>query len=87
MNNSENNFANFDLDAEHKVLRRGGEIVPLPPKAVELLVVLVKNRGEVVSKNELLELSGKERSSKKACFPTMSIFCEKLWRNSVRAKI
>lgn len=48
-------FANFDLDAERKVLRRGGEIVPLPLKAVELLIVLLKNRGEVVSKKELLE--------------------------------
>ncbi len=52
---SKNSFANFDLDVEHKVLRRGGEIVPLPLKAVELLIVLLKNRGEVVSKNELLE--------------------------------
>lgn len=51
----ENSFANFDLDVEHKVLRRGGEIVPLPLKTVELLIVLLKNRGEVVSKNELLE--------------------------------
>jgi DNA-binding winged helix-turn-helix (wHTH) protein/tetratricopeptide (TPR) repeat protein len=52
---SKNSFANFDLDVEHKVLRRGGEIVPLPLKAVELLIVLLRNRGEVVSKNELLE--------------------------------
>ena len=56
MNNGRNNsFANLDLDVEHKVLRRGGEIVPLPLKAVELLIVLLKHRGEVVSKNELLE--------------------------------
>ncbi len=54
-NGKENSFANFDLDVEHKVLRRGGEIVPLPLKAVELLIVLLKNSGEVVSKNELLE--------------------------------
>ena len=52
---SKNSFANFDLDVEHKVLRRGGAIVPLPLKAVELLIVLLENRGEVVSKNELLE--------------------------------
>jgi TolB-like protein/Tfp pilus assembly protein PilF len=48
-------FAGFDLDAERKVLRRGGAIVPLPPKAVELLVVLFRNRGQVVTKNELLD--------------------------------
>ncbi|HEY0459361.1 MAG TPA: winged helix-turn-helix domain-containing protein [Pyrinomonadaceae bacterium] len=51
----DNSFSGFDLDAERKILRRGGEIVPLPPKAVELLVVLLKNRGEVVSKAELLD--------------------------------
>lgn len=54
MSNS-NSFSGFDLDAKHKILRRGGEIVPLPPKAVELLIVLLENRGEVVSKNELLD--------------------------------
>jgi TolB-like protein/Flp pilus assembly protein TadD len=36
-------------------LRRGGEIVRLPPKAVELLIVLFRNRGEVVTKTELLD--------------------------------
>ncbi|MDQ4121321.1 MAG: winged helix-turn-helix domain-containing protein [Acidobacteriota bacterium] len=55
MNDNAHNFEGFELDAERKILRRGGEIVPLPPKAVELLVVLIKSRGEVVSKNELLE--------------------------------
>ncbi|HZH33796.1 MAG TPA: transcriptional regulator, partial [Pyrinomonadaceae bacterium] len=57
---SENSFAGFDLNAESKVLRRGGAIVPLPPKAVELLIVLLNNRGEVVSKNELLETVWKD---------------------------
>jgi len=55
MNDGGRKFENFDLDVEHKVLRRGGEIVPLPLKAVELLIVLLENRGEVVSKSELLE--------------------------------
>lgn len=54
-NGGNNSFANFDLDTEQRVLRCGGEIVPLPLKAVELLIVLLKNRGEVVSKSELLE--------------------------------
>ena len=48
-------FANFGLDADRKVLRYGGEIVPLPLKAVELLIELLRNRGQVVSKNELLD--------------------------------
>ncbi len=53
--NEGNSFSGFDLDTERKILRRGGEIVPLPPKAVELLIVLLRNRGEVVSKSELLD--------------------------------
>jgi DNA-binding winged helix-turn-helix (wHTH) protein/TolB-like protein/Flp pilus assembly protein TadD len=51
----DNSFAGFHLDAERRVLRRGGEIVRLPPKAVELLIVLFRNRGEVVTKGELLD--------------------------------
>lgn len=47
-------FGECELDVGRKVLRRGGEIVPLPLKAVELLCVLVENRGQVVSKEELI---------------------------------
>ena len=54
-NGKKNSFANFDLDVEHKVLWHDGKIVPLTLKAVELLTVLLENRGEVVSKNELLD--------------------------------
>ncbi len=54
-NGKRREFEGFSLDAERKILWRTGEIVPLPPKAVEMLIVLVKNRGEVVSKSELLE--------------------------------
>ncbi|HVE57649.1 MAG TPA: tetratricopeptide repeat protein [Pyrinomonadaceae bacterium] len=51
----DNSFAGFYLDTERKILRCGGEIVRLPPKAVELLIVLFRNRGEVVTKDELLD--------------------------------
>lgn len=48
-------FKGLTLDAERKVLWRDGEIVKLPLKAVELLAVLLRNRGQVVSKEELLD--------------------------------
>src|SRR4051794_9576058 len=48
-------FGEFQLDADQKILRRGDEIVPLPLKAAELLCVLVENRGEVVPKQVLME--------------------------------
>ena len=47
-------FADFQLDPLRRVLLKGGEPVSLNPKAVELLLVLVEKRTEVLSKNDLL---------------------------------
>ncbi len=47
-------FDKFRLDLEKKVLWFEDEPVHLPAKAVELLCVLVENRGEIVTKDELL---------------------------------
>ncbi len=48
-------FGDLVLDPEMKILRRNGEVVPLPLKALELLAILVENQGEVVSKEVLME--------------------------------
>ncbi len=48
-------FGKFQLDTRRKVLRHEGETVPMPLKELELLCVLVENRGELVTKNELLD--------------------------------
>jgi TolB-like protein/DNA-binding winged helix-turn-helix (wHTH) protein len=45
----------FSLDVNRKILWRDGQIVDLPPKAVEMLIVLLRNRGNVVTKQELLD--------------------------------
>jgi DNA-binding winged helix-turn-helix (wHTH) protein len=47
-------FGTFSLDDEERSLLRQGQPVPLTPKAFDLLVVLVKNAGKLVSKDELL---------------------------------
>ena len=47
-------FDRFRLDLEKKVLWSEGEPVHLPAKAVELLCVLIENRDEIVTKDELL---------------------------------
>lgn len=47
-------FGPFRLDAGQHLLFRNGERVPLPPKAIDLLVVLVAHRGRVVAKEDLL---------------------------------
>lgn len=48
-------FGPFRLDVGERLLFRGQEIVPLTPKVVETLLVLVENRGQLLHKNELME--------------------------------
>jgi DNA-binding winged helix-turn-helix (wHTH) protein/Tol biopolymer transport system component len=48
-------FNGFRLDARERTLRRAGEIVPLQPKTIDVLCVLVARAGEVVTKAELME--------------------------------
>lgn len=48
-------FGEFRLDAEGRLLLRHGKPVPLTPKAVDLLVVLVEARGNPVAKEDLLQ--------------------------------
>jgi DNA-binding winged helix-turn-helix (wHTH) protein/Flp pilus assembly protein TadD len=48
-------FGPFRLDAAKRVLWRDGRLVRLPPKALELLVALVEQEGDVVTKDELLK--------------------------------
>src|SRR5262245_8098622 len=48
-------FDEFRFDAEHLMLYREDEPVPLAPKAAETLLVLIENRGEILSKDQLIE--------------------------------
>ncbi len=48
-------FDEFRLDSENRSLWRGGELVQIFPKALEILVLLVGKKGAVVSREELLE--------------------------------
>lgn len=48
-------FGPYRLDTVGRSLECRGEVIALPPKAVEVLAELVKRPGEVVGKNELLE--------------------------------
>lgn len=57
---SESRIYEFDEDRlnakSHRLFRReSNELVPLTPKAVELLLVLVQSNGRILSKNELLD--------------------------------
>lgn len=48
-------FADFRLDSEPPSLWRDESLVPLPPKALEMLLLLVRQRESIVSREELLE--------------------------------
>jgi pimeloyl-ACP methyl ester carboxylesterase/DNA-binding winged helix-turn-helix (wHTH) protein len=50
-------FGPFRLDAAAGQLRRGDEVVPLAPKAFAVLEHLIRKPGQLVTKDELLELA------------------------------
>ena len=49
------NFGPFQLDIGAQVLRRDGKGVPLKPKLLELLILLVESSGRIVRKDELIK--------------------------------
>lgn len=49
-------FGPFRLDLAERALLHNGQYVPLTPKALETLVVLVEHRGRILDKEDLLKL-------------------------------
>ncbi len=47
-------FGEFRVDPEKQLLFRGDERIPLTPKVLETLLILVRREGELVSKDELM---------------------------------
>jgi TolB-like protein/DNA-binding winged helix-turn-helix (wHTH) protein len=47
-------FGPFRFDIADRMLFKGGEVLALPPKALDTLAVLVKNQGKMVEKSALL---------------------------------
>src|SRR5260370_27690840 len=56
-------IAGVTVDLRRRGLYRGSERVRLSPKAFEVLVLLVRNRGRVVRKDEVLQAVWGERRS------------------------
>jgi TolB-like protein/Tfp pilus assembly protein PilF len=48
-------FGPFRIEQGERLLRRGTEVIPLAPKAIETLLVLAASGGRVVEKNELIQ--------------------------------
>ena len=47
-------FGDFCLDAKNRLLRQGEKSIALTPKAFEVLLLLIQQSGQVVSKDELM---------------------------------
>lgn len=48
-------FGSFRLDPAEHLLLRDGQLVPLEPKVFETLLVLIRHRGRLVGKDELMQ--------------------------------
>jgi TolB-like protein/DNA-binding winged helix-turn-helix (wHTH) protein/Tfp pilus assembly protein PilF len=48
-------FGQYRIDSVERLLLRGEETIPLTPKAIDTLLVLVANSGRVVEKDELMK--------------------------------
>src|SRR5215831_42531 len=48
-------FGHFRIDFGERLLLRNGEVVPLPPKAFDTLVLLVRNSGRALDKSALMK--------------------------------
>ncbi len=47
-------FGEFRLDTRERVLEMSGRPVPIAPKALDVLIVLVRNSGHIVKKEQLI---------------------------------
>lgn len=48
-------FDSFELNSARRILLRDGEVIPLTSKRFEILLVLVRNSGRVLDKDELMK--------------------------------
>lgn len=48
-------FSSYRIDEDERLLKRNGDVISLPPKVIDLLLVLLRSGGRVLTKNELME--------------------------------
>ena len=47
-------FDSYSLDVDRQELRRGGDLVTVEPQVFDLLHYLLRNRGRVVTKDDMI---------------------------------
>ena len=62
-------FGPYCIDAEKRALLRDGEVVPLAPKAFDTLLALVQHHGEVLGKDQLMEMLWPDSEVEEANLP------------------
>jgi DNA-binding winged helix-turn-helix (wHTH) protein len=75
-------FGVFRLDPSRRLLYRNRDLVHLAPKAIEILALLVERPKEVLSKQELMEASGRTRMWKKAISRITSPCYARHWKTA-----
>ena len=48
-------FGPFQVDSHERAVRRSGKLLPLRPKAFDILLVLIQNPGQILEKGEIME--------------------------------
>ena len=56
-------FEDYAFDPDRRELRRGADVVPVPPQVFDLLDYLIRHRERVVSKDELINAIWDGRSA------------------------
>jgi DNA-binding winged helix-turn-helix (wHTH) protein/Tfp pilus assembly protein PilF len=78
-------FGRFILDTEERRLLCEGELVPLTPKAFDLLVYLVERRGHLVGKDELMGVLWKDSHVEEGNLPRTIHVLRKVLGNGDKA--
>ncbi|MBZ5642139.1 MAG: hypothetical protein LAO19_05220 [Acidobacteriia bacterium] len=60
-------FDDVQIDLRSFRVLKAGKVLPLEPKALNVLIFLVENRDRLIEKRELLDAVGGKRSSPKMC--------------------
>ena len=77
-------FGPFSVDAGKRLLLRDGHPVPLSPKVLETLLVLIEHRERVLSKDELLRQVWGDTIVEEGGLTRTSRCCEKRWARNRR---
>jgi len=78
-------FGPFRLDSAERTLLRGHEVVLLTPKAFDTLLLLVRNSGHLMEKDELIATLWPNTFVEEGASPITSSSCERPWARTPRS--